>query len=136
MTDNNKTIDVKHEGDLATEQTERIRDRRVFLPRTDIYETKNGLVLVMDVAGVDENSVEVTLEKSVLTIKAYPSYAHFDNHTLAYAEYGEGDFQRSFALSEEIDRSKIEAKVKNGVLYMHLARVGEVKPHKISVMAG
>ena len=136
MAENTNAIDVKQEDDLSTEKTERIRDRRVYLPRTDIFETKDGLVLVMDVPGVDEKSVEVTLEKNVLTINAYPVYTHFENHTLAYAEYGEGDYQRSFALSDEIDHSKIEAKVKNGVLSLHLAKAGQVKPHKIGVMAG
>jgi HSP20 family molecular chaperone IbpA len=136
MTDTNKTIDVKQENDLATEKTERIRDRRVYLPRTDIFETKDGLVLVMDVPGVDEKSVDITLEKNVLTINAYPAYTRYENHNLAYAEYGEGDYQRSFALSDEIDRSKIEARVKNGVLYLQLAKAGEVAPHKINVIAG
>jgi HSP20 family molecular chaperone IbpA len=148
MTAETKTIEVKKndglakEGNAALEQvenkheTERIRERRVFLPRTDIYETKDSLELVMDVPGVDEKSVEITLEKSILTINAYPSFARPEDHVLAYAEYGEGDYQRSFALSDEIDRTKIEAKVKNGVLYLHLAKAGAAKPHKISVKAG
>lgn len=136
MTENTKTIDVKQEDEVAVEKTERIRDRRVYLPRTDIYETQDGLVLVMDVPGVDEKSVEVTLEKNVLTISAYPAYPAYAGYSLAYAEYGEGDFQRSFKLSDEIDRTKIEAKVKNGVLYLNLAKAIAEQPHKISVLAG
>lgn len=131
-----KEIDVKNEQPLAAEDTERLRDRRVYIPRTDIFETADGLTLVVDVPGADDQSVEVTLEKNVLTISAYPTYRKVDNHNLVYAEYGEGDFQRSFALSNEIDRGKIEAKVKNGILYLHLPKVGEAKPHKISVRAG
>jgi len=136
MTDNSKTLNVKAEDGVEVEKTERIRDRKVFLPRTDIFETQEGLVLVMDVPGVDEKSVEITLDKNVLTVNAYPSYPRFEGHSLAYAEYGEGDYQRSFALSEEIDRTKIEAKVKGGVLVLHLAKVVDAKPHKISVKAG
>ena len=136
MTDQVKTLETKPEEELAENRTEQIRDRRVYMPRTDIYETANELVLVMDVPGADDQSVQVTLEKNVLTINAYPAYTKFESHTLAYAEYGEGDYQRSFALSNEIDRARIEAKVKNGVLYLHLPKAGEVKPHKISVKAG
>lgn len=136
MTNQVKTIETRPEEELAENKTERIRERRVYMPRTDIFEIKDELVLVMDVPGADDQSVEVTLEKNVLTISAYPVYATHEGHTLAYAEYGEGDYQRSFALSDEIDRARIEAKVKNGVLYMHLPKVGEVKPHKISVKAG
>jgi len=136
MTNQVKTIETKPEEELAENKTEQIRDRRVYMPRTDIYETGNELVLVMDVPGADDQSVQVTLEKNVLTISAYPAYTKYEGHTLAYAEYGEGDYQRSFALSDEIDRGRIEAKVKNGVLTLHLPKAGEVKPHKISVKAG
>ena len=148
MTAEMKSIEVKKNDGLANKggdtleqveskhETERIRERRVFLPRTDIYETKDGLELVMDVPGADEKSVEITLEKNILTINAYPVFARPENHVLAYAEYSEGDYQRSFALSDEIDRTKIDAKVKNGVLYLHLAKAGAAKPHKISVKAG
>jgi HSP20 family molecular chaperone IbpA len=136
MTDQVKTLETKPENDVTEPKTEQIRDRRVYMPRTDIYETRDELVLEMDVPGADDQSVQVTLEKNVLTINAYPVYAAFEGHTLAYAEYGEGDYQRSFALSDEIDQSRIEAKVKNGVLYLHLPKAGEVKPHKITVKVG
>jgi HSP20 family molecular chaperone IbpA len=136
MTDQVKTLEAKPEDELAETKTEQIRDRRVYMPRTDIYETKDELVLVMDVPGAAEQSVEVSLEKNVLTITAYPAYAKFDGYVLAYTEYGEGDYQRSFALSNEIDQDRIEAKVKNGVLTLHLPKAVEVKPQKISVKAG
>jgi HSP20 family protein len=136
MSDQVKTLETKAENDVTETKTEQIRDRQVYMPRTDIYETSDELVLEMDVPGADDQSVQVTLEKNVLTINAYPVYAAFEGHTLAYAEYGEGDYQRSFALSDEIDRGRIEAKVKNGVLYLHLPKAGEVKPHKITVKVG
>jgi HSP20 family molecular chaperone IbpA len=70
MTDQVKTLEAKPEDELAETKTEQIRDRRVYMPRTDIYETKDELVLVMDVPGAAEQSVEVSLEKNVLTITA------------------------------------------------------------------
>jgi HSP20 family molecular chaperone IbpA len=142
MKDEIKTIAVKQEGSVAEAEAvaqhepEQIRERRVYLPRTDIYETADGLVLVMDVPGADQHSVEITLDKNVLTVHAYPSFVRPEEHSLAYAEYGEGDYQRSFALSEEIDREKIEAEVSRGVLTLHLAKAGVKQPHKISVKAG
>jgi HSP20 family protein len=142
MKDEVKTIAVKpeeavieNEGETRHE-TEQIRERRVYVPRTDIYETADGLVLLMDVPGANDRSVEITLEKNVLTIHAYPAFVRPEGLSLAYAEYGEGDYQRSFALSEEIDREKIEASVKHGVLTLHLAKAGKAQPHKIAVKAG
>ena len=136
MSDQTKTIEVKNENTAVEEQTERIRDRRLYTPRTDIYETKEDLVLVMDVPGADEKSVEIVLEKNVLTVNAFPAFERPDQLSLAYAEYGEGDYQRSFTVSSEIDREHIEAKVTNGVLYLRLPKAPAAKPHKIAVKAG
>jgi HSP20 family protein len=136
MSDEAKTIEVKNETGLEPEKTERIRDRKVYTPRTDIYETKEDLVLVMDIPGADEKSVDIMLEKDVLTVNAYPVFVRPEQLTLAYAEYGEGDYQRSFSLSNEIDREHIEAKVSNGVLYLRLPKAPAAKPHKIAVNAG
>lgn len=136
MSEQTKSIEVNTGENLPQEQTETLRDRRIFVPRTDIYESKDELVLVMDVPGVSEESIDIVLEKNVLTIRAFPAYERPADLTLAYSEYGEGDFQRSFALSDEIDREKIEARVKNGVLYLHLGKAGQMKPQKIMVRAG
>lgn len=136
MTDQTKTIEVKQENLPAEQTTERIRDRRVYSPRTDIYETANELVVLMDMPGVDEKSLDIVLEKNILTIKAFPAFLHPENHSLAYAECGEGDFERSFSLSSEINREGIEASVKLGVLTLRLPKAGAAKPQKISVKAG
>ena len=136
MDKNEKAIEVKQEDVLSAATTERLRDRKVYVPRADIYENKEGLVLVMDIPGADEKSVEITLEKNVLTINAYPQSAKLEGYDLAYGEYDEGDYQRSFALSDEIDREKIQASVKNGVLTLNLQKAAEAKPQKIQIKAG
>ena len=71
MADNVKTMDVEKEEVTATEETERTRECRCFVPRADIYEVDDQIVIVADVPGVDENSVEIMLEKNILTINAY-----------------------------------------------------------------
>ena len=55
---------------------------------------------------------------------------------IAYAEYEEGDYQRSFRLSDEIDRDKIEAVVSDGVLRLRLPKSQEARVKKISVNTG
>jgi HSP20 family protein len=115
---------------------ERTRDQRVFVPRVDIFETDEDIVIVADMPGVDENSVEITLEKSELTIDGYVELAEPKDQTLAYAEYNVGDYHRSFKLSNQIDQAKIEATVRDGVLRLHLPKVGPAKARKIAVKAG
>jgi HSP20 family molecular chaperone IbpA len=85
--------------------------------------------------GVDENTVEIILEKNVLTLRGFIDVVAPANHKLVYAEYEAGDYERSFTLSDEIDRDKIEASLKNGVLNVWLAKAGPAKTRKISVKA-
>ena len=115
---------------------ERTRDRKAFVPRADIYEAGDEIIIVADVPGVDENAVEITLEKGVLSIVGYVEPATPGDYELAYAEYEVGDFQRSFRLSDQIDQEKIAATVKDGVLRLHLPKIGPAQARKIAVTSG
>jgi len=112
---------------------ERTRQRRIYIPRADIYETHGDVVVIADIPGVDEKSVDITLEKNVLTINAYPVDYQPEGYSPVYSEYGMGDYQRRFVISNEIDQEKIEASVKNGVLYLRLPKAGPAKTRKITV---
>ena len=95
---------------------EHTRQRPVYTPPTDIYDNDSSVVLVSDMPGVDEKSVEVTLEDNVLTIVGRtPDFAP-EGYRRTYAEFEPGDYQRSFVLSDRADSTGIEASVKNGVL--------------------
>jgi HSP20 family protein len=114
---------------------ERTRERPAFIPRSDIYELDNEIVVVADMPGVDADSVEIILERNTLTINGYVKPTELAGYSLAYAEYREGDYQRSFSLSNEIDQNKIEAQMKDGVLQLHLPKVGPTT-RKIAVKTG
>jgi HSP20 family protein len=119
----------------ASERVERTRARRVFSPQVDIVERKGDILVTADMPGVDETSVDINLEKNVLTI-----YGAVEDENLAgrepfYSEYGLGDYERVFTLSDEIDRDRIRATVKNGVLKLVLPKAGGAKSRKITVRA-
>jgi len=138
MATNEKNLQVQdsEKQEVATVNgAERTRARRAYVPRVDIYETNDDIFAVADIPGVDENSIEITLEKDVLTINGYLDPEESETHNLAYAEYEVGDYQRSFKLSNEIDQSKIEALVKDGVLHVRLPKAGPAKAKKIDVRA-
>lgn len=97
-------------------------ERSVFTPRTEIYETKDDVVLVAEMPGVDETSVEVTLEDDVLTIVGRTRDLDLEGHRRVYAEFERGDFKRSFALTDAADAEKIEASVKNGLLRVRVPK--------------
>jgi HSP20 family molecular chaperone IbpA len=105
------------------------------VPRADIYEVEDQLVIVMDVPGADENSIDIVLEKNILTVNTYIEPGDPEGYGLAYAEYEVGDYQRSFKLSDDIDREKIEAAIRDGVLRLYLPKSKESRTRKIGVKA-
>ncbi len=114
---------------------EKIRNVKTFVPRVDIYETKESIFLIADMPGVDEKTVEVELEKNILTITGWTEDSKLKDHSLLFSEYETGDYERSFTLSDEIDREKINATVKQGVLLLELPKAEKVKPKKIAIKA-
>ena len=119
---------------VEQDQAERTRDSRVYVPRVDIYESDEAIHVIADIPGADENSIDITLDKNVLTIDAEVQVEKPEDYSLTYAEYGIGSFRRKFSISNEIDQEKIVAKVKDGVLKMVLPKSQKVT-QKISVKA-
>jgi HSP20 family molecular chaperone IbpA len=115
------------------DSSERTRSGKVFIPPVDIIESDDALTLMADMPGVDERNLEITLDNDILSIQANVEPALFDGYDLVYQEYEVGDYQRSFTLSETINREKIEATYKNGVLQLHLPKAEPAKPKKISI---
>lgn len=118
-----------------TAVTEKIRNVKTFLPRVDIYETKDALYLIADMPGVDEKTVDVELEKNILTISGRAEDGKVKDYNLVFSEYEVGDYERTFTLSDEIDRDKIKATVRQGVLRLELPKAEKVKPKKIMINA-
>lgn len=118
-----------------TAAMERIRNVKTFVPRVDIYETREALFVIADMPGVDDKTVDVELEKNILTISGRVEDGKVKDHTLVFSEYEVGDYERTFTLSDEIDREKIKATVKQGVLRLELPKAEKVKPKKIAIQA-
>jgi HSP20 family molecular chaperone IbpA len=115
--------------------TERTKPGKVFVPIVDIRETKDSMVLIADMPGVDEKSVDITLEKNILTITGSVVPSALENHTAVHAEYDVGDYERAFTISDEVDRDGIAATVKNGVLRVTLRKAEKAKVRKIAIAA-
>ena len=135
MAKKDQTMEVQKQEETPVEETERTRSRRTFVPKADIYETDKEIIVLADVPGANEKTVDIMLEKNVLSISAYIEPVIPSGFDIAYAEYEEGDYQRSFRLSDEIDRDKIEAVVNQGVLRLHLPKSKGARTKKIEVKA-
>lgn len=121
--------------EVASGNGEATRMANIYAPATDIFETQDHVVLVADMPGVAPDGVDISLERRVLTIRGRAAAHAHDGYRRAYQEYGEGDYERVFTLSEEIDRDKIEAEHKNGVLTLRMPKAESAKTKKISVKA-
>lgn len=133
MTDDTKAMAVQEQEMVETDGTERMRSRATFIPRSDIYETEDNVVVTVDMPGVSEDNIDITLEKNILTINGISSHDAPDDYTLAFAEFQAGDYERSFRLTDEINRDGIEALYKDGVLKLSLPKAEVAKTRKISV---
>lgn len=119
----------------ATTGNEKKEERPVFLPRVDIWEANDTLHITAEMPGVDEKNTEITVEKDVLTLKGHVVPQTPEGLSLHYREYMVGDYERSFTLGQEIDRDRIEASIKNGVLHITLPKAEAAKPKQIAVKA-
>jgi HSP20 family protein len=131
MAEGSKEIQEKEQA-----QVERTRSTTVYTPDVDILEKDDSIIVFADMPGADESGVDITLEKDVLSIYARVEPEVPEKHQLLHAEYGVGDYQRSFTISNEVDRDKIEARVKNGVLRLVLPKAKAAQTRKIAVQAG
>lgn len=107
---------------------------RVYMPNTDIYETDQALVVVMEMPGVDKGHLDIGLEDDVLRVSGRLNFSKYEKLQPVYTEYNIGHYQRSFSLSPSlVDADKITAEMKDGVLTLTLPKAERVKPRKIAL---
>ena len=107
--------------------------RGYMSPHVNIAETKDGYVLHAEMPGVNKDGLEISLEGNELTLVGRRGQQEVPGLELLYRESNDRDFRRSFALDPTIDTAKIEARMENGVLWLHLPKAEKVKPRKIQV---
>ncbi len=105
------------------ERAEEKAPRRAYVPAVDLIDSESEIHIVADVPGVAEGGVDLNLEKNILTLVAVPADGVIAGKKLIYSEYGVGEYRRTFALSEDIDKDNIVATLKNGVLRITLPKV-------------
>lgn len=117
----------------AADGTQRMPPRPVFLPPADIYETKDSIVVLAEMPGVPSDGIDITLERRVLTIRGRSTTGEHTGYQRVYNEYANGDYERVFTLSENIDRERIEARLRDGVLHLVLPKAEAAKARKIEL---
>ena len=104
------------------------------VPAVDVRETDAEYLMEMELPGLSEKDVEVKLENSLLTISSSKSATKEEKKNgYVLRERKSSQFSRSFVLPEGVDREKIAAEFKNGILNLSFPKVPAAKPKTIEV---
>ncbi len=107
-----------------------------WVPPLDIYETKDRFVVNLELAGVDPDSVEVSVEDSTLIVRGERAfYRDVPEDSFLRVERRYGPFARSLSLPQTANANAIEASFDRGVLTIDVPKAEEAKPKKITVKA-
>ena len=109
------------------------QSQRAITPLIDIHEGPEGLVLEADLPGASEGNLNIQLEDNVLILHAKMPSPLPEGARALHEEYHVGDFYRSFILSDEVERSRISAELKNGVLSLLLPKAERAKTRRIEI---
>jgi HSP20 family molecular chaperone IbpA len=127
-----KALEVQAKREVTTKE-EKTVPARYYVPSTDIYETEDSLVVVMEVPGVEKKNLDVAIENDVLRVEGRIDFSNYDGLDPLYTEYNVGHFARSFSLSRKIDQQQISAQLDDGVLTLTLKKSAEAMPRQIKV---
>ena len=127
-----QALEVQQKKELTSKEEQTVPSR-YFVPTTDIFETEDALVVVMEIPGVDKNAVEVRLENDTLRVEGRVDYGNYEGLEPLYAEYNVGHFARGFSLSNKIDQEEISAELADGVLTLTLKKTKEATPRRIDI---
>ena len=122
-----------HEKREVAPHEERTEAGKFFSPYTDIHETEQAVVVSMEMPGVDKSSIDIRLDKGVLTVKGTIDSQRYESLRPIYSEYNVGNFVRTFTVSTKIDSARITANVADGVLTVALPKAAEALAKRISV---
>jgi len=104
------------------------------VPAVDLEENDDAFMITAELPGMDKKDIHITFENNVLSIsgekKAEKEMKEENFHRL---ERSYGKFQRSFELPGYVDREKIDADYKDGVLTITIPKAEEAKPKQIEV---
>lgn len=103
-------------------------------PRVDIQETKDDILIDLELPGIDKKDIKVEVKDNTLTVSGERRQERTAEGTeCCRTERHYGKFERSFTLADNMDDDKINAAFKDGILTIILPKVERVKPKEISV---
>lgn len=126
---NNDESLTRHEGARSTNG-----GSPPVAPPCDVYENADEYLVVADMPGVEENAIEIKLDRSKLTIVGRRETR--TNGTVLESEPRPRIYLRTFQVPDAVDGAQTKAELKRGVLLVHLPKGPQARVRKIAVTAG
>jgi HSP20 family protein len=106
---------------------------RVWAPAVDVFETKDDLVMTVELPGVNEKDIHLSITGDVLTIKGERGMTSTNQENAYRSERWYGKFERSLSLPIPVQADKVKATYRDGVLTINLPKAEELKPKAIKI---
>ncbi|HTP98428.1 MAG TPA: Hsp20/alpha crystallin family protein [Casimicrobiaceae bacterium] len=109
------------------------RSEAALMPPVDVVEDAQGITLYADLPGVPKDKLDLQIEADTVTIDAELRLSIPEGLEVTHAEVSLPRFRRVFTLSKELDASKIQAELANGVLTLRIPKAEHAQPRKIRI---
>lgn len=113
------------------EGLENVKQRSATLPSVDVYENENEILLLIDLPGVAQADLQIGLDKDQINIDAKRSVV--TGRAPYSREFRGEDFRRSFSMPPGVDREKVDAELKAGVLKLRLPKSASARSRQIPI---
>ena len=105
-----------------------------FAPPVDVYEDEHNITLKIEVPGIDEKDIDVSIASNTLTVRGERTLEKEEKEeNFQRVERQYGSFTRSFTLPNSVDLEQVSAHYNKGVLKIRLAKKAESKPKQIKL---
>ncbi len=111
-------------------------EESTMLPPVDVIEDDSGITLYADLPGVSKDKLRVRVEADVLNIEGEVTLPFATHIEASHSEVYLPRYHRAFTLGQELDREKVGAEFKNGVLKLHVPKAEHAKARKIEIDVG
>ena len=119
----------------VAQRDNRTIETAALIPPIDVSEDDAGITVVADLPGASRDTLQIDVNGDTLTLEAPLELGAPAELQAVYAEVRSGRYRRSFTLSRELDTSRIEATLRDGVLTLRLPKLEQARPRRIEVQA-
>lgn len=134
----NRSVTTPVSASAATTQDQQQQQQqpRHVVPPVDVFENDSSITLLADLPGVAKDQLQVRVDGETLVLEATATTAGPEQLELVYSEAQCPAYRRQFTLSRELDASRIEAQLRDGVLRLTIPKAEEARPRRIQVQVG